>query len=104
MLYIERGGLLCDADKTVCLRGNLTYESNERLLRLRARVQFAPGPGQLRIMLTGTNRQGDRRYTPMEVTLRGKYSEIVDHKMIPDHPDVQAWEIDRIQFIQPETS
>ena len=97
-LYVERGGLLCDTDKTVCLRGTLIYEPNPRLLRLRARVQFAPGPGELRIMMTGTNRGGDRRYAPMEITLRGKYSEIVDFKMIPDHPDVNAWEIDRISF------
>lgn len=97
-LYIQRGGLICDAEKTVCLRGNLTYEPNPRLLRLRARVQFAPGPGELRILMTGTNRSGDRRYAPMEITLRGKYSEIVDFKMIPDHPDINAWEIDRVSF------
>jgi len=101
-LYIERGGLICDAEKTVCLRGTLVYEPNPRLLRLRARVQFAPGPGELRIMMTGTNRSGDRRYAPMEITLRGKYSEIVDFKMIPDHPDVNAWQVDRVSF-QPES-
>lgn len=100
-LYIERGGLICDTEQTVCLRGNLVYEPNPRLLRLRARVQFAPGPGELRILMTGTNRSGDRRYAPMEITLRGKYSEIVDFKMIPDHPDVNAWEIDRVSF-EPE--
>ena len=102
ILYIERGGLICDTQQTICLRGNLLYEQNPRLLRLRARVQFAPGPGELRILMTGTNRSGDRRYAPMEITLRGKYSEIVDFKMIPDHPDVNAWAIDRISF-EPET-
>ena len=101
-LYVERGGLICDADQTVCLRGSLVYQPNPRLLRLRARVQFAPGPGELRILMTGTNRRGDRRYAPMEITLRGKYSEIVDFKMIPDHPDVNAWEIDRVSF-EPES-
>jgi len=101
LLYVERGGLICDADKTVCLRGNLIYQPNHRLLRLNARVQFAPGPGELRIMMTGTNRQGHRRYAPMEIALRGRYSEIVDFKMIPDHPDVNAWEIDRVSF-EPE--
>lgn len=98
LLYVERGGLLCDTAETVCLRGTLTYQPNERLLRLRGRVQFAPGPGELRILMTGENRRGDRRYAPMEITLRGKYSEIVDFKMIPDHPDVDAWQIDRISF------
>ncbi len=97
-LYLARDELLCDFEAETCLRGSLTYETNSRLLRLRARVESAPGPGMLRITLTGTTRQGFRRYAPMEIELRGRYSEIVDFKMIPDHPDVYDWTIDRIEF------
>jgi hypothetical protein len=50
------------------------------------------------ITLTGTTRQGDRRYAPMEIAIRGKPTEILDFKMIPDHPDVYDWVIDRVAF------
>ncbi|MDJ0927200.1 MAG: hypothetical protein QNJ73_06060 [Gammaproteobacteria bacterium] len=53
----------------------------------------------LRIILTGTNRLEHRRYAPMELRLRGTYSEIIDHKMIPDYPDVYSWAIDRVEYI-----
>jgi hypothetical protein len=104
MRYIERDGLLCDDNHAVCLRAWLSYEPNPRLLRLRGRVQSATGPGLLKIILAGTNRNGDRRYTPMEIRLRGRYSEIVDYKMIPDHPDVDNWQIDTVSFIDDEDS
>jgi hypothetical protein len=34
----------------------------------------------------------------MEIQLRGKYSEIVEFKMIPDHPDVANWRVTAIEF------
>ena len=55
--YLFRDELLCDTDQVFCFRGTLSYQSNPRLLRLRARVQTAPGPGLLRIRLAGTNQQ-----------------------------------------------
>ena len=100
--YIQRDGLLCDDTRAVCLHAALSYEPNPRLLRLQGRVQFAPGPGLLRLLLTGTNRGGERRYTPMEISLRGHYSEIVDFKMIPDHPAVDNWQIDSVDFLDRE--
>jgi hypothetical protein len=96
--YLARDELLCAPAKTACVRATLTYEQNNRLLRLRGRLVSAPGPGLMQITLTGTNRQGDRRYAPMEIAIRGKPTEIVDFKMIPDHPDVYDWAIDRIAF------
>jgi hypothetical protein len=100
--YLFRNERLCDPGEVFCLSGTLTYQSNPRLLHLRARVQSAPGPGLLRISLTGTNQQGHRHFAPFEVRVRGRYSEIIDHKIIPDHPSVQGWAIERVEFIADE--
>lgn len=97
--YLFHEERVCDADGVFCLRGTLSYHSNPRLLRLRARVQKAPGPGLLRIRLAGFNPQGHRRSAPFEVRVRGRNSEIIDHKMIPDYPDVEAWDVERVEFI-----
>ncbi len=84
------------------MRGTLTYRANPRVLQLRARVHKAPGSGLLRIRLTGTTQPGHRRFAPIEVRVRGRYSEIINHKMIPDHPDVQVWEVEHVEFIVDE--
>ena len=97
--YLFQNERVCDADRLFCLRGTLSYHSNPRLLRLRARVQTAPGPGLLRIGLSGANQLGHRRFAPFEVRVRGNYSEIIDHKVIPDYPDVQGWVVERVEFI-----
>ena len=90
---------VCTAEGTFCFRGTLTYFSNPRVLSLRARVQSAPGSGVLRIRLTGANELGRLRYAPFEVRVRGSYSEIINHKMIPDHPDVDSWQVVRVEFL-----
>ena len=100
--YLFRDERLCDTNEVFCIRGTLSYHSNPRLLRLRARVQTAPGPGLLRIKLAGANQQGHHRLAPFEVRVRGHYSEIIDHKMIPDYPDVQDWGVERVEFIADE--
>jgi hypothetical protein len=100
--YLFRNERLCDAVNAFCFRGTLSYHSNPRLLRLRARVQTAPGPGLLRIGLVGANQLGHRRFAPFEVRVRGHYSEIINHKMIPDYPDVQGWVVERVEFIADE--
>ncbi len=97
--YLVHEERVCDVDKAFCIRGTLSYHSNPHLLRLRARVKKAPGPGMLRIRLSGTNRLGHRRYAPFEVRVRGRNSEIIDHKMIPDYPDVEGWVVERVEFI-----
>jgi len=102
--YLFHGERICDADRVFCLRGTLSYHSNPRLLRLRARVQRAPGPGLLRIRLSGANQLGHRRFAPLEVRVRGHNSEIINHKMIPDHPDVQGWVVERVEFIADKAS
>jgi hypothetical protein len=75
-----------------------TYDANARLLWLRGRVGSAPGPGLMTIVVRGTSRLGHVRFAPFEVGLRGRRTEIVDHRMIPDHPDVDNWTIHRVTF------
>ena len=97
--YLFRNARICDAAMEFCMRGTLSYDSNPRLLHLRARVQTAPGPGLLQIWLTGANRQGHRRFAPFELRVRGQATEILDHKMVPDYPDAHSWAVDRVRFI-----
>jgi hypothetical protein len=100
--YLFRNERVCDPDEVFCFSGTLSYDSNPRLLHLRARVQSAPGPGLLLISLAGTNQQGHRHFAPFEVRVRGRYSEIINHKMIPDYPSVQSWAVERVEFIADE--
>lgn len=101
--YLFHDERICDVDEVFCFRGTLSYHSNPRLVHLRARVQTAPGPGLLRIWLAGANLLGHRRTAPFEVRVRGHYSEIINHKMIPDYPDTQSWAVERVEFIADET-
>lgn len=89
---------LCDTERQVCLRGSITYFSNPRLLELRSRVQHASGPGLIVFRLTGENRDGHVRRTSIEVRIRGTYSEIVSTRLITDHPDVDSWTLESMQF------
>lgn len=97
-VYLARDDVLCDAERIVCVKGTLSYYTNDRVLWLRGRVQFAAAPGLLQITLRGSNRLGHVRYAPIEVRLRGNASEIIDFRMIPDYPDVANWAIDRIRY------
>jgi len=97
--YLKRNERFCDVEEILCIRGTLSYAVNPRLLSLWGRVQTTPGRGLLRIRLAGTTRLNYTRTTEMEIDLRGTYSEIIEYKMIPDHPDVDNWEITVITFI-----
>ncbi|MFW2405361.1 MAG: hypothetical protein ACN4GT_11395 [Gammaproteobacteria bacterium] len=102
--YLFENEQICDQERLLCVRGSLRYDVNQRLFRLWGRVQSSPGRGLLRIRLNGRNRQDHLRTSMMEIQLRGKYSEIVDYKMIPDHPDVENWEVVMIEFEPGERS
>ena len=97
--FLFQNKRVCDTGEVFCFHGTFVYESNPRLLHLRARVQTAPGPGMLRIRLAGTNQLGHRRLAPFELRVKGHYSEIINHKMIPDHPDVSNWAVERVEFV-----
>ena len=95
---IGKNALFCDDNDRVCLRGTLSYRANPRMLDLRSRVQKASGPGLLKIRLVGENADGHTRRTTIEVKIRGRHSEIVNTRLITDHPDVYRWEVDSISF------
>jgi len=97
--YLFRGERICDAERVFCFRGTLSYRSNPRILHLRARVQTAPGPGLLRIRLSGANQLGHQRRALFEARVRGRNTEIINHRMIPDHPDSLSWVVERVEFI-----
>lgn len=97
--YLARDEVLCDSKRLACVDGTLSYEVNSRLLELHGRVQFTTVPGMLQIVVRGSNRLGHVRYAPLEIRLKGKASEIVDFRMIPDYPDVDNWTIDHISFV-----
>lgn len=97
--YLFRDERLCSQEGDFCFSGTMSFQRNPRLLQLRARVQTAPGPGLLRIWVTGENRLGHRRYAPFELRVRGNPTEILNHKMIPDPPDALGWEVDFIEFV-----
>ena len=99
-LHLFHDKRICDTTSVFCFRGSLTKHHNTRVLHLRGRVLTAPGPGLLRIRLTGSNELGHRRSAPIEVRLGGNYSEIIDHRMIPDHPDVERWQVESVVFVQ----
>ncbi|MGI9344378.1 MAG: hypothetical protein ACR2QV_16215 [Gammaproteobacteria bacterium] len=97
-VHLLRNERFCDVENLLCMHGSLRYEVNPRLFRLWGRVQTSPGRGLLRIRFAGSNNLGHRRTSAMEVQLRGNYSEIVNFRMIPDHPDIANWQITTIEF------
>ena len=98
LLYIKKSEQFCDSSGVLCLYGKLTYRPNSRIVSLNARVQKQSGPGTIHIILTGSNRQDMLRRTEIRLTIRGTYSEIIDHQMRPDAPDVSAWELSSFEF------
>ena len=97
-LYIKKSEQFCDSSGVLCLYGNLTYRPNSRIVSLNARVQKKTGPGTIHIILTGSNRQDMFRRTEIRLKIRGTYSEIIDHQMRPDAPDVSEWELSSFEF------
>lgn len=96
--YLKKSEVFCDSQQTLCLRGSITYEPNLRLLSLNARVQKHPGPGELRLSFSGTNRQAVPRRTEIVIQIRGNHSEIIDRRSRPDAPDVENWRLTGFLF------
>ena len=96
--YLKKNEQFCDESGVFCLRGTLSYDVNARLFTLSARIRSAPGPGLLRIRLSGRNRLGHLHRTVMEKPVRGDPTEIVSMRMVPDAPDVYRWQLDSIRF------
>ena len=97
-LYIKKNETFCDSSGKLCLHGSFTYRVNSRIVSLNARVQKQTGPGEIRITLSGTNRQDMLRLTEISISIRGTYSEIIDYQMRPDAPDVAEWHLSSFRF------
>jgi len=97
--YIKKSETFCDSSGVLCLNGSLSYRVNPRIMSLNARVQKKTGPGKIRFILTGVNWQGIESITEINISIRGAYSEIIDHKMRPDAPDVAEWKILSFRFL-----
>jgi len=97
--YLKKNETFCDSSGELCLAGSLSYRVNPRILSLNARVKRKTGPGVIRIILAGVNRQGIEKITEMSIPIRGTYSEIIDRDMRPDAPDVSEWKISAFRFL-----
>ena len=97
-LYLRKNETFCDSSRVLCLYGSLTYQPNSRIVSLNARVQKQTGPGTLLIILSGNNRLDMFRRTEIKLSIRGNYSEIINHQMRPDAPDVPEWSISSFSF------
>lgn len=96
--FLLKDERVCDAAERVCLRGSLSWAPNARLFQLRGRLLTSAEPGELVLTLIGHARDGRRRYADLRVRLEGRYSEIIDQRMIPDWPEVEDWSLDGVAF------
>lgn len=96
--YLKKSETFCATGHSLCLVGSLWYEPNSRLLSLNARIEKQTGPGTIRITFVGSSRLNVQRRTELNVSVRGAHSEIIDHQMRPDAPDVYEWRIDSFAF------
>ena len=95
--FLVRNGDICDAERTMCIRGTLLYRPDSRIMALHGRVSGTPGPGWVRILFQG-NWRGHLASSVMEFPIRGIHSEIIDFRYIPDNPAVRYWRILNVSF------
>ena len=96
--FLVEDETLCADDERLCIRGSLSYEPNPRLVDFRGRVTATAEPGEFVLVLVGHQRDGTRRYAEMRLAVKGKYSEVVSQRMIPDWPDIDDWALDHVAF------
>lgn len=76
----------------------MSYTHGTGTVKLHGRVKSAKGPGLLRVSLTGADRFGRTRFFVLEVTIRGKRTEIVDYERFTGARDVESWELSEILY------
>lgn len=96
--YLKKNEQFCASDRSLCLYGTISFEPNPRIIELRSRIQKQSGPGTLRLDFTGQSRQGDYRRTEAVLDVRGRASEIVNHRFRPDAPDALSWKLVAMTF------
>ncbi len=96
--FLARNDRICAEDGPVCIRATISYDTNSRILHLRGRVDRAAEPGWLRLTFVGISERNQRGSTTMEFPIRGNWSEVLDHKLIPDHPPIADWRLEVMSF------
>jgi hypothetical protein len=96
--FLARNERICAVDGPVCVRATISYDTNSRVLHLRGRVDRTVGPGWLRLTFVGVSERNERGSTTMEFPIRGKWSEVLDRKLIPDHPQIADWRLEAMSF------
>jgi hypothetical protein len=100
--FLARNDRICAQDGPVCIRATISYDTNSRVLHLRGRVDRAAEPGWLRLTFVGISERNQRGSTTMEFPIRGNWSEVLDHKLIPDHPPIADWRLEAMSFVADE--
>lgn len=100
--FLARNDRICAEDGPVCIRATISYDTNSRVLHLRGRVDRAAEPGWLRLTFVGISERNQRGSTTMEFPIRGNWSEVLDHKLIPDHPPIADWRLEAMSFVPDE--
>lgn len=96
--YLLRNETFCSSNEAICIKGSLSYTHGTGTVKLHGRVKSAKGPGLLRVSLTGADRFGRTRFFVLEVTIRGKRTEIVDYERFTGARDVESWELSEILY------
>ncbi len=96
--FLARDDRICAADGPVCIRATISYDTNSRVLHLRGRVDRTAEPGWLRLTFVGVSERNQRGSTTMEFPIRGRWSEVLDRKLIPDHPQIADWRLETMSF------
>ena len=98
--YLLHDELLCNDSGQVCLRGWLVHDPHRNEIALDARLQRTASPGTIIISLDGVTPGGQPVTTAVSVEVRGRYSEIIHARFIPQWPYETRWAVRALQFEQ----
>lgn len=98
IVFLVTGETLCDRSERVCLRATLLYDAGNNVLTLQARLTAPSAPGILTLRLRGTTPGGQPAVVDLRCEIRGRYSEIIDQKLIPPYPPETRWKVSGLYF------
>ncbi len=96
--FVLREEVFCAPQEALCIDGSITYEPNSRLLALGGRITATRQAGEFTVVLIGHQRDGTARFTEMRIPVKGRYSEIVRDRMVPDWPEIDDWAFHHAEF------